>query len=152
MSETDRQHVVEGSSRRPAADARARLLAGMPVTERRLELAGISTAVLESGEGPPVGLLHGPGGVRAVVGPVIPELAEIHRVLAPVLPGHTASLREGRLDAERMLAWLGELVEHTCASPPALAGHLLGGAIRARFAGSHRDRLARLALVETFGL
>ena len=45
----------------PMANARERLLAGMPVTERRLELAGISTAVLEGGDGPPVVLLHGPG-------------------------------------------------------------------------------------------
>ena len=42
-------------------DARERLLAGLPVTERRLQLAGVSTAVLEGGDGPPVVLLHGPG-------------------------------------------------------------------------------------------
>ena len=45
--------------------ARQRLLAGMPVTERRLLLAGISTAVLEGGDGPPVVLLHGPMGNAA---------------------------------------------------------------------------------------
>lgn len=32
---------------------RERLLAGMPVEERRLTCAGIATAVLEGGEGPP---------------------------------------------------------------------------------------------------
>lgn len=42
-------------------ELRDRLLAGVPVTEHRLELAGIPTAVLEGGEGPPVVLLHGPG-------------------------------------------------------------------------------------------
>jgi pimeloyl-ACP methyl ester carboxylesterase len=42
-------------------DARGRLLAAMPVRERWLQLAGISTAVLEGGDGPPVVLLHGPG-------------------------------------------------------------------------------------------
>jgi pimeloyl-ACP methyl ester carboxylesterase len=43
-------------------DTRQRLLAGAPVTERRLDLAGVSTAVLEGGDGPPVVLLHGQGG------------------------------------------------------------------------------------------
>ena len=40
---------------------RALLLSGLPVTERRLQVAGVSTAVLEGGAGPPILLLHGPG-------------------------------------------------------------------------------------------
>jgi len=40
-------------------DARARLLSGLPVCERRLQLAGASTAVLEGGDGPPIVLLQG---------------------------------------------------------------------------------------------
>jgi pimeloyl-ACP methyl ester carboxylesterase len=59
---------------------------------------------------------------------------------------------EGALDAARVLAWLGELIERTCMSPPALVGQLLGGAIAARFAIDHSDRLSRLVLVDTFGL
>lgn len=41
--------------------ARDQLLAATPVTARRLMLAGISTAVLTGGDGPPIVLLHGPG-------------------------------------------------------------------------------------------
>ena len=60
-------------SRPPAgASARERLLAGMPVTERRLQLIGVSTAVLEGGDGPPLILLHGPGGYAAHWMRVIP--------------------------------------------------------------------------------
>ncbi|HUG29615.1 MAG TPA: alpha/beta hydrolase [Candidatus Limnocylindria bacterium] len=137
----------------PTTNTRERLLAGMPVGERRLELAGIPTAVLEGGEGPPVVLLHGPGEFALTWLRVIPELVKTHRVIAPDLPGHGASLvGSGPLDADRALAWLGELVEQTCPSPPALAGHLLAGAMGARFAGTHRDRLSRLVLVDTFGL
>jgi pimeloyl-ACP methyl ester carboxylesterase len=51
-----------------------------------------------------------------------------------------------------VIAWLGELIERTCLSPPALVGHLLGGAIGARFAIDHPDRLGRLVLVDTYGL
>ena len=39
------------------------------------ELAGVSTAVLEGGDGPPVVLLHGPAGNAAHWMRVIPDLA-----------------------------------------------------------------------------
>ena len=65
----------------------------MPVTERRLEFAGISTAVLEGGDGPPVVLLHGPGEYAAKWMRVIPDLVTTHRVVAPDLPGHGTTRR-----------------------------------------------------------
>jgi pimeloyl-ACP methyl ester carboxylesterase len=134
-------------------DPRERLLAGLPVTERRLQLAGVSTAVLEGGDGRPVVLLHGPSGYAAHWMGVIPQLATSHRVIIPDLPGHGVSeVVGGPLDTGRVLAWLGELVDRTCMSPPALVGQLLGGAIAARFAIDHGDRLSRLVLVDTFGL
>ncbi len=88
-------------NRPPAgASARERLLAGIPVTERRLQLAGVSTAVLEGGDGPPLILLHGPGGYAAHWMRVIPGLVATHRVVAPDLPGHGASeVGDGALDA-----------------------------------------------------
>jgi pimeloyl-ACP methyl ester carboxylesterase len=127
-------------------------LAGLPVTERRLQLAGISTAVLEGGAGPPVILLHGPSGYAAHWMGVIPGLVASHRVIAPDLPGHGASEAGGPLDVEGVLGWLDALIERTCMSPPALIGQLLGGAIAARFAIDRGDRLSRLVLVDTFGL
>ena len=132
---------------------REQLLANLPVTERRLEPAEIATVVLEGGEGAPVVLLHGPGEFAATWLRVIPDLAATHRVVVPDLPGHGASgLPEGPLDAERALAWLGELIEQTCDSPPALVGHLLGGSLAARFAADNRSRISRLVLVDGYGL
>ena len=53
-------HRAQAPTQRLAGeDARARLLSGLPVTERRLQLAGVSTAVLEGGDGPPMVLLAG---------------------------------------------------------------------------------------------
>ena len=148
------QLEVKQRTRRPVGDdARTRLLAGMPVTERRLSLAGVSTAVFEGGSGPPIILLHGPGEFAAKWLRVIPDLVLTHRVIAPDLPGHGASeVTSGPLDASRVFAWLGELIEHTCPSPPALVGHLLGGAIGARFAGERHDQLSQLVLVNAMGL
>lgn len=149
------QSPAEKLRSRPHAgkQARERLLAAMPVTERRLELASISTAVLESGSGPPVVLLHGPGEYAAKWMRVIPELAKTHRVVAPDLPGHgTSEATDGALDADRVSAWLGELIDRTCPTPPTLVGQILGGAIAARFAIERGDRLGQLVLVDTFGL
>ena len=84
---------------------------------------------------------------------MIPGLVTTHRVVAPDLPGQGAStVAAGELDVDRVVAWLAELVERTCPSPPVLVGHLLGGAIAARFASDHGERLSRLVLVDTFGL
>ena len=141
--------------REPAAgdELREALLADLPLAERRLEVAGIVTAVLEGGEGTPVVLLHGPGEFAATWLRVIPQLAATHRVVVPDLPGHGASgLPEGQLDAGRALAWLGELIEETCDAPPALVGHLLGGSLAARFATENGSRISGLVLVDGYGL
>jgi pimeloyl-ACP methyl ester carboxylesterase len=134
-------------------NARAQLLAEIPVTERKLQLAGISTTVLEGGEGEPVILLHGPGESSLWWMRVIPQLAETHHVIVPDLPGHGASeVDAGELDTRHVFAWLDELIEHTCSSTPVLVGHLLGGGIAARFAISNSERIQQLVLVDSFGL
>jgi pimeloyl-ACP methyl ester carboxylesterase len=151
---TSRPPEVEERDRRVARDdARQRLLAAIPITERQLRLAGVSTAVLEGGDGPPVVLLHSSGEFAALWMRVIPDLVTTHRVVAPDLPGHGASeVADGHLDTDRVVAWLGALIEHTCPSPPALVGHGLGGPIAARFTIAHPDRLSGLVLVDAFGL
>jgi len=149
-----RQPEMEDRDRRSSGeDNRQRLLAAIPIAERRLQLAGVSTAVLEGGDGPPVVLLHSSGEFAALWMRVIPDLVTTHRVVAPDLPGHGASrMADGQPNLDRMVAWLGALIEHTCPSPPALVGHGLGGAIAARFAIAHPDRLSRLVLVDALGL
>src|SRR6266480_2661760 len=103
----------------PVGD-RKRLLEGVPVRERRIEAAGIPTAVLEGGDGPPVVLLHEVGAFAPQWLHVMPDLATTNRLVAPDLPGHGASeLGEAGLDAGRVVAWLEELIEQTCDEPAA---------------------------------
>lgn len=150
---TPRMHLEERAGHPAGADVRTRILAELPVAERRLRLAGVPTAVLEGGDGPPLVLLHGQGEFAATWDRVIPALVTTHRVIAPDLPGHGASeLPDGTLDGDRVLGWLGELIERTCDQPPVLVGHLLGGSIAARFAAAQPDRVSRLVLVDTLGL
>jgi pimeloyl-ACP methyl ester carboxylesterase/ubiquinone/menaquinone biosynthesis C-methylase UbiE len=136
-----------------AIDPRERLLAGMPVTEKRLALAGVSTAVLEGGKGTPLVLLHGPGEFAAKWLRVIPALVGAYRVIAPDLPGHGAStIEEGAPDAARVLAWLDALIARTCAEPPVLVGQIVGGAIAARYAARPGARVRALVLADALGL
>ena len=66
--------------------------------------------------------------------------------------GHGASGGIESLDTEGVLAWLGALIGLTCEGPPVLVGRVLGGAIAARFAIEHGERIAQLILVDTLGL
>ncbi|OLT01075.1 hypothetical protein BJF90_33455 [Pseudonocardia sp. CNS-004] len=74
--------------------ARQTLLAGLPLGDHQLHLAGVSTAVLEGGSAsdrPSLVLLHGPGEFCATSLPVLPRLVRTHHVVVRDLPGHGAS-------------------------------------------------------------
>lgn len=130
---------------------RERLVATLPVTDRRLDVGGVATAVLVGGEGPPVVFLqceHPFVWLR-----VIPDLVKTHRVVAPDLPGlGETELPAGHYDLDTAMGWLGALVERTCDTPPVLVAKGPAGTIAARFAAHHGDRLAGLVLVDAHGL
>jgi pimeloyl-ACP methyl ester carboxylesterase len=129
------------------------LIAALPVVERRLSLNGVSTAVLEGGGGAHIVLLHGPGAYGAQWIDVIPDLVRNYRVIAPDLPGHGAStFFDGLPTPDEACAWLDDLIECCCATPPVIVGMTLGGAIAARYAADHGNRVAAIVLVDSFGL
>ena len=133
--------------------ARQRLLAGIPVDERSLQAGGIPTAILEGGDGPPMLLLHGPGEAAVNWRWVIPDLVTTHRVIAPDLPAHGRTGTGGDdLEEGRVIAWLDDVIAQTCRSAPVLVGHVLGGAVGARYAIRSSDKLAHLVLNDTLGL
>jgi 2-hydroxymuconate-semialdehyde hydrolase len=139
---------LEGGSR-----ARQRLLAGVPVTERRLKLAGAETNLLESGDGPPLVLLH--GGIEcggAYWGPVMGALAQRNRVIAPDVPGLGESEPAGRLDTAVFADWLKAVIDSTCEEPPVLIAHSLLGTLAGRFAAQDGDSLRRLVIYAAPGV
>jgi pimeloyl-ACP methyl ester carboxylesterase len=142
-------------SNQPGAreDARRRLLAGVPVTERRLPLAGVSTALLEGGDGPPLVLLQGGiecGGVYWA--PAISRLTESHRVIVPDVPGLGESEPVARLDQAAFASWFAELLRETCEEKPVLIAHSLDGSLAARFAAADGDRLRSLVIYAAPGI
>jgi pimeloyl-ACP methyl ester carboxylesterase len=86
-------------------------------------------------------------------GRVIPHLVAGNRVVVPDLPGHGRSgVPANRLDAAAVVEWLRDLIAGTCAEPPTLVGHSLGGGIAARFAAEHGDEVGRIVLVDSTSL
>ena len=128
-------------------EPRTMLLADLPVADRRLDAAGVATAVVIGGDGPPLVLLHGPGGSATDWVGVLPALLERHRVIVPDLPGHGDSE-----PGDDLVAWLAALVEATCPSAPVIVGNTSGAAVAARFALDHPDAVSRLVLVDALGL
>ena len=63
-------------------DTRTMAADGLSARDRRLQLGGIPTAVLEAGDGPPVVLLHGPVANGLHWRRVIPTLSAHRRVVA----------------------------------------------------------------------
>src|SRR5918993_5130524 len=101
-----------------------------------------------AGSGPPLILLHGLSGSRRWWGRNVPAFADSYRTYTVDLPGFGASrgVRWSRLDdiADHLADWLvdeGVPKAH-------VAGHSLGGAVAARLAASHPERIDRLVLVD----
>lgn len=133
--------------------ARRRLLDGAAVEEHTIELAGMSTSYLAAGNGLPLVLLHGPGEFKERWVRVVDALSRTHRVLAPDFPGHGRSAPiPDDIDPERMFIWLDDLIDKCCDQRPVLVGHILGGAVAARYAVHHSDRIERLVLVDSLRL
>jgi 2-hydroxymuconate-semialdehyde hydrolase len=131
---------------------RERLFSGLPVRERRVEVAGVATALVEGGAGPPLVLLH--GGIEcggAYWAPVISSLAASHRLVVPDLPGLGESAPFDRLDDVRFSRWLHALIDTTCSAAPTLIAHSLVGTLAARFA-AHTDDLAGLVVYAAPGI
>lgn len=138
------------ATRNPLRD---RVVAATRLKERRLKLNGISTTLLEGGEGPPLVLLHGAGGYAAYCLRLVPELIRDYRIIAPDLPGHgDTAIWPQAPNASLLSGWVDDLIDCTCPSVPVMVGETLGGAIAAIYASARSERLARLVLVDALGL
>ncbi len=136
-----------------AEAARRRLLDGVEVTEHRVELATVPTAVLEAGSGPPMLLLHGPGEFTERWYRVLPGLAAVHHVIAPDFPGHGQSgTSPSGLSASLVFDWIDAVIDRFCDRPPIVVGHILGGSVAARYAAARPGTIERLVLVDSLGL
>jgi pimeloyl-ACP methyl ester carboxylesterase len=138
----------------PDADHdRLQMLAGLRAGERRAEVAGTETAILEAGDGAPLLLLH--GGIEcggAYWAPVIPSLAERYRIVVPDIPGFGESAPLASLDAAALERWFADLINRTCDRAPLLVAHSLLGGPAAAFAAAHPGLLRGLCVYAAPGI
>ena len=104
-------------------------------------------AIDESGQGPPLVLLHGVGASRAVWRLVTPALAEDRHVIAPDLPGFGESAPAANgFDLDTAAAALADPLAERAGGPFDLLGNSLGGAVAFRLAIARPDLVRRLVL------
>lgn len=123
----------------------------LPAGIRRLcvDVDGRAVNCLEGGTGVPLILLHGIGSCAESWLPIVPLLADRHRVIAWDMPGYGASaaLGEPRPTAAPYAAALVALLRHLDVGPAHLLGHSLGALVAAEFAAARPEMVRSLALV-----
>jgi pimeloyl-ACP methyl ester carboxylesterase len=129
------------------------MLAGLPGTSRVIEAAGVETAILEAGDGPPLVLLH--GGIEcggAYWAPVVARLAERHHLVVPDIPGLGESAPADRLDNNTFSAWFAAVLDETHCVHPTLVAHSLLGSTAARMVARRSDLVRSFVVYGTPGV
>jgi len=101
-----------------------------------------------TGDGPPLVLLHGFAMHGGLFAPVVPALAQRHRVHAFDLPGHGLSPALPALTLSSLVASLADRIE-AFGEPATILGWSFGGLVALSLAQSHPQLVKALVLVGT---
>jgi pimeloyl-ACP methyl ester carboxylesterase len=100
------------------------------------------------GAGRPLILLHGGLMSNETFGPVLPQLAARHQVIAPDLQGHGRTADIDRpLDVQLMADDIAALIDHLGLEKPDLVGYSLGGGVALHTAAKYSAKVRRLVAV-----
>ena len=121
------------------------------MSERRLSVDGVETAVFESGSGPDVLFLHGNPDTHRVWSPVVEKLAAQHHCITPDLPGYGDSPAPADFDfsVAHQGQWVRALVSALGLSRVHLVVHDIGGPHGLSFAAQHPEMLRSLTIFNT---
>ena len=150
-------HKYSGRLRRSAVPDDPDLLAPDDIVHRVLVMRdGGESHLIESGDGPPLLLLHGASLSAEVWSYQLRDLALSHRVIALDLRGHgrsTAGVEGVTISA--MARDVAEVLAALDLEHAVLAGHSMGGMVCLRAARGHPDllgtRIGAIALIATSG-
>ncbi|MFF4338977.1 alpha/beta fold hydrolase [Kitasatospora sp. NPDC001540] len=109
------------------------------------------TRVVHDGprEAPPLLLVHGSGAAGSSWGPVVPALAERHRVIRIDLPGHGQSPPAPSYDVPGQAARLAAVLDELGVRAVTAAGHSSGGYVATALAERRPDLVGSLALISS---
>lgn len=113
-------------------------------TERKAEADGFSVRYHEAGDGDPLLVVHGAGGVRLT--PALGILAEGFRVCAVELPGWGEAANERSQTLDDLAVTVAAVGEAIGLARYYLLGTSLGGAVALHVALLHPDRVSALIL------
>jgi len=128
-----------------------------PMRESLVDIGGRRIFVAETGDGPPVLLLHGGGPGASGVSNYsrnIAELAKEHRVIVPDLPGYGRSTKgvDGTDPFGHLATGIRGLLDELGLDKAHLVGNSYGGACALRLALDTPDRVERMVLMGPGGI
>jgi pimeloyl-ACP methyl ester carboxylesterase len=115
------------------------------------EVNGINLYYETHGTGQPLILLHGGLGSGEMFGPILPTLAEHHRVILVDLQGHGRTADIDRpLDLWSMADDIAALIDHLGLDRPDVVGYSLGGGVALRVAAQYPGKVGRLVAASAY--
>src|SRR6266567_4542767 len=116
-------------------------------TGQYAKVNGLNLYYETHGAGRPLILLHGGLMSNKTFGPVLPQLAERHQVIAPDLQGHGRTADIDRpIDVRLMADDIAALIDHLGLEKPDLVGYSLGGGVALHTAAKYPAKVRRLAM------
>src|SRR5205809_4694595 len=116
-------------------------------TGKYAEVNGINLYYEIHGAGRPLILLHGGLGSGEMFGPVLPQLAKRHQVIAVDLQGHGRTADIDRpIDVRLMADDVAALIDHLGLEKPDLVGYSLGGGVAFFTAVNHPQKVGKLVM------
>jgi pimeloyl-ACP methyl ester carboxylesterase len=114
-------------------------------TGQYAEVNGIKLYFETHGDGRPLILLHGGLGSGEMFGPILPQLAERHKVIAVDLQGHGRTADIDRpMDVRLMADDIAALIDHLGMDRPDVVGYSLGGGVALHTAAKYPAKVRRL--------
>jgi pimeloyl-ACP methyl ester carboxylesterase len=116
-------------------------------TGQYAQVNGINLYFETHGAGGPLILLHGGLGSGEMFGPLLPMLAERHRVIAVDLQGHGRTADIDRpIDIRLMADDIAALIDHLGLDRPDVVGYSLGGGVALQTAVKYPAKVGRLVV------
>src|SRR5437870_10293381 len=114
-------------------------------TGKYAKVNGLNFYYETHGAGRPLILLHGGLGSGEMFGPVLPQLAQHHQVIAPDLQAHGRTADIDRpIDVRLMADDIAGLIDHLGLEKPDLVGYSLGGGVALHTAAQNPAKVRRL--------